>query len=151
MSSYDIQIISDEDLSEIEQIENSAHISPWSRSIFNSSLGKNSHNFLLKVDGIIAGYYFTRFIAGEMTLENICVSPDFQGQGIGSVLMAHLIELAKQLNSIDILLEVRQSNHAALALYKKHGFSIQGVRKGYYSLPNNAREDAILMNINSQS
>jgi ribosomal-protein-alanine N-acetyltransferase len=40
--------------------------------------------------------------------------------------------------------EVRPSNTAALALYKKLGFKMLGIRKGYYSIP---PEDAIVLGL----
>ena len=43
-----------------------------------------------------------------------------------------------------MLLEVRQSNHAAICLYRKLGFAQIGVRRGYYHAP---EEDALLMQL----
>ena len=44
-----------------------------------------------------------------------------------------------------LLLEVRESNAAAQALYRKHGFADMARRRGYYSLSDGAREDALIM------
>ena len=41
-----------------------------------------------------------------------------------------------------VLLEVRRSNDPAIGLYRKHGFSVFGVRKKYYA---DNDEDAIEM------
>jgi ribosomal-protein-alanine N-acetyltransferase len=43
-----------------------------------------------------------------------------------------------------ITLEVRPSNSAALALYKKLGFRLLGIRKGYYTIP---PEDALVLGL----
>ena len=137
-----------QDLPLLAQIESEAHISPWSIGVFESSMGKNTHNYVLERDGELLGYYFAKNIAGELTLENICVASNHQGQGLASVLMEHLFVLMQEVSAFDILLEVRASNTSAINLYKKHGFEIQGIRKNYYSTPNSDREDAILMNLN---
>ena len=41
-----------------------------------------------------------------------------------------------------IHLEVRESNHSAIALYRKMGFSEDGIRRDYYESP---VENALLM------
>jgi ribosomal-protein-alanine N-acetyltransferase len=46
-----------------------------------------------------------------------------------------------------VLLEVRPSNHRALAVYQRYGFARIGIRRGYYPAENNTREDAIVMRI----
>lgn len=134
------------DLPSICTIEQITHVSPWSEGIFHGSFGQRNHNFVAEREGLILGYLFTSFIAGELTLENICVAKEAQGQGIGQALMKKLFQLANELTAQDIWLEVRASNISAVGLYKKFDFMQQGVRKNYYSIPGStAKEDAILM------
>lgn len=130
----------------IYEIEQLAHISPWSEGLINGSFSDRNHNYVAEANGVVVGYLFTSFIAGELTLENICVAKGSQGQGIGHKLMDCLLQLATDLNALDIWLEVRESNTSAIALYVKSGFSQQGVRKNYYSVPDStAKENALLM------
>lgn len=134
------------DLPVICSIEQAAHVSPWSEGIFKGSFSQRNYNFIAEQEGKVLGYLFTSFIAGELTLENICVAEQAQRKGVGQALMAQLFQLADKLTALDIWLEVRASNVAAIELYKKFGFTEQGVRKNYYSIPNSsAKEDAILM------
>ncbi|MCZ6831549.1 MAG: hypothetical protein O7F73_18545, partial [Gammaproteobacteria bacterium] len=49
--------------------------------------------------------------------------------------------------AVRCLLEVRCSNGGAIALYRKHGFTEDGVRKNYYPT-DGGREDALLMSLN---
>lgn len=134
------------DLTQIDNIEQRAHVSPWSKSLLASSFGERNHNVLVEVNGEICGYLFSSFVAGELTLENICVANDKQGLGLGSKLMQQLDVIAESLDAEEIWLEVRVSNLAAIHLYEKFGFRQQGTRKNYYSLPqSNEKEDALLM------
>ena len=137
---------------QIWQIEAEAHLTPWSEQIITSSFGPRSHNFgLFKPNrGLdeLVGYYFAESVAGEMTLENMCVGVDHQGKGYARQLMAHLIEQGKALNNEELWLEVRASNVPAIALYRSYGFESISVRKAYYKIPNsNQREDAWLMKL----
>jgi putative acetyltransferase len=60
----------------------------------------------------------------------ICVHPDFQGQGIGSALMAEMCHLADDwLNLVRLELSVASDNAAAIALYTKFGFVTEGEAK----------------------
>lgn len=60
------------------------------------------------------------------------VRDDMQGKGVGSALMAAIIELAEQwLNVIRIELTVYTDNAPAVALYKKFGFEIEGTHRCY--------------------
>ena len=56
--------------------------------------------------------------------------------------MNEIFDRAKEKECHSIFLEVRESNVAAVELYKSYGFVSTGKRKGYYSNP---KEDALLM------
>lgn len=57
----------------------------------------------------------------------ICVHPDFQGRGAGHALVAEMLRLADNwLNLLRIELMVVSDNAPAIALYKKHGFVVEG-------------------------
>jgi ribosomal-protein-alanine acetyltransferase len=77
----------------------------------------------------------------EWEVENIAVDEKSRRLGVGSRLLSDFIELARSKNANAIFLEVRQSNQAARALYKKFGFVDAGTRKSYYSNPS---EDAVV-------
>jgi putative acetyltransferase len=60
------------------------------------------------------------------------VHPDFHNQGVGSALMEAAIDLAnKWLNLTRLDLEVYTDNAAAIHLYEKHGFEIEGTKRRY--------------------
>lgn len=97
----------------------------------------------------IVGFAGIWLLADEAHIVNIAVRQEYRRQGIGELLLISLIELAIEINASLITLEVRASNDAARCLYGKYGFTVRGVRRGYYS---DNREDAVIMtvdNINS--
>jgi len=89
----------------------------------------------------LCGFVLARLAGGDCELENIFVSPQKQHRGLGSRLVRSLASASRKHNAARILLEVRESNTAARALYEKCGFAITGRRPNYYTDP---IEDAVL-------
>jgi len=90
----------------------------------------------------VQAFLIARFGTAECELENLVVAAVHRRRGFGSQLLQSLIATAQQRNIERILLEVRESNEAARALYGKFGFRSDGKRKAYYTRPT---EDAILL------
>lgn len=60
------------------------------------------------------------------------VHPDSQGQGVGSALLAAAVDLADNwLNVHRLELQVYADNAAAIHLYQKFGFAIEGTLRDY--------------------
>jgi ribosomal-protein-alanine N-acetyltransferase len=70
------------------------------------------------------------------------VRQEYQGRGLGELLLIATIDLARELKASMMTLEVRVSNLVAQNLYGKYGFAKAGLRRGYY-LDNH--EDAVIM------
>jgi ribosomal-protein-alanine N-acetyltransferase len=92
-------------------------------------------------DDTVQGFLIARQIGPEWELENIAVVADAQRRGLGSALVRHFLDMVKQRAGESVFLEVRESNTAARALYREHGFVQTGRRRGYYQHPD---EDAVL-------
>ena len=73
-----------------------------------------------------------------------CV-PEYRRQGLAGRLLMSWQQACAEQGVRRLLLEVRDSNHAAQQLYVKHGFQAYTRRRQYYSLPDGTREDAVLM------
>jgi len=95
----------------------------------------------------VYGYYDNDELVGfihisksyeTIDIVNIVVDINKRKMGIGYKLIDYVAHLFSDVNNI--MLEVRDSNEAAINLYKKYGFEIINVRKKYYG-----NEDAIIM------
>lgn len=65
----------------------------------------------------------------------ISVRKDMWGKGVGSMLMEHIIDFAKNVAKVDIVaLQVRSDNERAIHLYEKYGFEKFGTFKGYLKI-----------------
>ncbi|MDO6718788.1 ribosomal protein S18-alanine N-acetyltransferase [Psychrosphaera sp. 1_MG-2023] len=139
-------------ISQIVSVEQQSHLTPWSEKTIEGSFGSRSHNFGLfkkaKPLDELVGYCFTDLVAGELSIENICIAKQHQNKGHGGQLLGQVLEQAVVLNADQVFLEVRASNQAAIALYHRYGFVECGRRKQYYSIPDsNLKEDAIMMSL----
>ena len=132
------------DLDAVTSIEQRAYGYPWSRGIFIDCLRVPYVCELLEQAGSAVGYAIMSISADEAHLLNLCLDPRLQGRGLGARLLDHMTELARDRRVAVIYLEVRPSNAAALALYRRAGFSRIGVRKAYYRA-GPAREDALVL------
>jgi len=132
------------DIAAVTAIENQAHSHPWSEKLFLSNFGQRYFNHALLLNDTVIGYFVASAVAGEVTLMNIAISPEQQGQGAGQYLLQFLLDYARQSNQLEIWLEVRASNQQALNLYQKLGFVEVDIRKAYYPAEN-GREDAVIM------
>jgi ribosomal-protein-alanine N-acetyltransferase len=62
----------------------------------------------------------------------MAVATSHWGQGIGSALLQALLAEAAGRGCAEIFLEVRVDNPRAQQLYRRHGFTDAGLRRGYY-------------------
>jgi N6-L-threonylcarbamoyladenine synthase len=100
--------------------------------------------------GEIVGYVSGQIFAGQLSVLRIAVVRRARRAGIASGLLSRLIEDARSLGASEIILEVRESNAAAQALYGHFGLAEIARRPRYYSPLNGSksaadREDAIVM------
>ena len=92
--------------------------------------------------GIVVGFLGAWHVVDEAHVVGVGVGREYQGKGVGELLLIGAIHQASANGMSTVTLEVRPSNVAAVNLYSKYGFKECGVRKGYYT---DDREDAIIM------
>jgi ribosomal-protein-alanine N-acetyltransferase len=132
------------DLGAVMAIETSVYAHPWTPGNFSDSLAAGYHCWIVECGGEIAGYTVVAITAEDAHLLNLSIAGPCQRRGLGRELLAFAVKLARDYAARSILLEVRPSNEAALALYAAAGFLVIGTRKGYYPA-GEGREDAIVL------
>lgn len=118
----------------------------WSSIMYASSLG-SSHDtvWLCRSGQHIQGAAVVMQVLDEAHLQNFFIHHASQRQGLATQLLTHVMQQARAQGAGHMFLEVRSSNAAAQALYRKHGFDEYARRKAYYRNPDGQREDALLM------
>jgi len=92
-----------------------------------------------EVDGVTVGFLLWRSLPDdEYEILNLAVGAGQRRQGVASRLLGEFLSGVTGA----VYLEVRESNEAARALYRRWAFSEEGVRRGYYHRP---VEDAVVM------
>ena len=114
------------DVDRIVEIEELAYPFPWSRGIFEDCLRVGYACFGLQIGKDLAGYTIFNWAAGEAHLLNLCLHPQWQGRGYGSLLLEYTINQVARLENESIFLEVRASNPRAVSLYENRGFKLIG-------------------------
>ena len=93
-------------------------------------------------DGKICAYGGMIIAVDEGQITNIATHPDYRRRGYGRAIVEALIKYAKNNRLDSISLEVRESNRAAIDLYSKLGFKVEGKRRDFYTKP---IENALIM------
>ena len=140
----EIRAMRREDLEAVSALENASYEFPWSLGIFSDCLKASHPCWVLCSDGEVAGYGILSVAAGEAHVLNLCIGPDWRGQGLGRHLLGRLLDVARWSGAERIFLEVRPSNPVAQQLYESVGFTTIGRRPRYYPAKG-GREDAIVM------
>lgn len=139
----EIRAMTPRDIPAIYAIEARAYDFPWSEKIFADCLRAGYSGVVLECHGEACGYGMLSVAVGEAHLLNLCIDPEIQRQGFGSLLLNYLIDKACALGGKQMFLEVRPSNNAARRMYDKAGFNEIGLRRNYYRA-SSGHEDAIV-------
>lgn len=84
------------------------------------------------VDGVVHGFVSYRLVVDELEIVDVGVRADRRRRGVAKALLGALLDGARRAGAGRAVLEVGESNAAALALYRGLGFVPCGRRPGYY-------------------
>ena len=132
-----------EDVEAVMDNELSAYEHPWTNGIFRDCLRVGYCCWVMELGEQVIGHGVMSVAAGESHILNICVSPQYQGRGLGRKILQRLLGLARDHKVATAFLEVRCSNRIAQLLYESEGFNEIGQRRGYYP-GTKGREDALV-------
>jgi ribosomal-protein-alanine N-acetyltransferase len=102
-----------------------------------------SYFYLAKTPaGAIVGFCSFWHVLEELHINNLAVMPEVRRTHMGTALLLRVLQDGAKLGARRATLEVRRSNEPAQKLYEKFGFTVNGVRRLYYSNP---PEDALVL------
>lgn len=96
---------------------------------------------------VMAGYVLSSNLGDMFEVLQITVASAYQRQGIATQLLSLSKKKAQSLGCKRVVLEVRETNLGAIALYQRLGFQLDGVRKNYYRNAQGIAENALLMSL----
>ena len=116
----------------------------WSAAMSEADFANEHAEYYVMVRGLdeLVAYVSLHHILDEATINTVYVTPDWRQYGLGTRLLAFVLEQLEARAILNLFLEVRAGNTAARALYTGAGFDELVVRRGYYHAPT---DDAIIM------
>ena len=140
-STVDLRPMTADDIDAALGLEERVYAQAWSRQVFTDELDQPTRRYLVAdVAGSLAGYGGVMLVGDEAHITTVVVDPLHRQSRIGTRLMLALVDKALGAGAKALTLEVRVSNEAAQALYRRFGMAPVGVRKQYYR-----DEDALIM------
>ena len=132
----------------LAELETLCFSEPWSEKALSEEIDNPAAYFVTAVEGdTVLGYGGMHTVLGESYIDNIAVFPEYRGRGVGRAITQALIDRAKADDGLFNTLEVRTSNTPAIGLYAALGFETAGVRKRFYTDP---EEDGLIMTLSFQ-
>jgi ribosomal-protein-alanine N-acetyltransferase len=130
-----------DDVPSLVGLEARCYSHPWSPRMFEEAVRAAPGRVLVlrarRPDGGVGILAYCAFQAagGEAEIHNLAVDPGHRRRGLGRRLLDLALARAARRGARSVVLEVRESNQAALRLYRAMGFATVGVREGYYEQP----------------
>ena len=131
-------------LEDLERLERICFSRPWSKRMLGEELENQCAAFLVAEDenGTVLGYAGLLVMLDEGYITHVAVFPEYRRLGVAAKIIDVYMNFAAANDLAFLTLEVRPSNEAAIALYRRFGFEEVGRRKNYYDLP---KEDALIL------
>ena len=131
------------DIDRVAEIERLVQTHPWSKQQFQESLASYQCTVNEQSNQAV-GFCILQPVLDEANLLLMAIHPSQQGKGLGYELLDYSIQQLKN-NPVQVFLEVRESNLAAIRLYEKTDFHQIDLRKNYYPNLDGTKEHAVIM------
>lgn len=140
---YRIRPASLADVPSLAELERVCFSDPWTAAGIRETIQyETARAFVAEDQDQIVGYVMARISGEEGEILDLAVRPELRRRGIGRQLLLSVWNALGSEGVRELYLEVRESNRAAIELYRGHGFRPVGLRPRYYRNP---AEDAIVL------
>ncbi|MBR0061389.1 MAG: ribosomal protein S18-alanine N-acetyltransferase [Selenomonadaceae bacterium] len=99
---------------------------------YRAAIDERQEFWVAERDGKVIACAGAEIDSDTAEIESLAVDPEYRRQGVATILLIKLLDAIKKRGATFIVLEVRPSNKAAIALYKSFGFQIVEREKDYY-------------------
>lgn len=146
---YALESLTEQDSPAIARIHHEDFPRPWTDGEFASLLGQDAvFGYAARETGRGAaapvGFVLARLAAGEGEILTVAVARAHRRQGLGWRLMDAVLRELHVQRAEALFLEVDETNHAAITLYRRLGFFEVGKRPSYYQTAG-GRSGALVM------
>ncbi len=123
-----------DDVDAVVALERDCFADPWGEDSVAAELaGAGRIVRVAAAPGGLIGWSSTSVVAETADLLRVAVDPAVRGRGLGRVLVADVVDRAREAGAERVLLEVAESNAPARALYAATGFREIHRRRRYYA------------------
>jgi len=138
------------DITWVMTIEELIFPTPWKASAYEYEVTQNRlarykvlTAQMMDTPERVIGYAGLWKLSDEAHISTLGVHPDWQGKGLGELLLLDIMWVSFNIGAVLTTLEVRKGNKVAQALYDKYDFEVVGERRRYYQ----GTEDALIMTV----
>jgi ribosomal-protein-alanine N-acetyltransferase len=141
-----------DDLDRVMEIEKDGFAHPWSADLIRREMVHDWSTLLVAEQtragpggiplDVVVGFIVYWLVHDELHVLNIAVALDERRKGAARALLEEAAARGRRAGAVLATLEVRRSNHGAIALYRTLGYRQVGIRPNYYV---DEGEDAIVM------
>ncbi len=135
-TSIRIRLMEPADLPAVQEVDQAAFAPLWRLSLeaFQRALPRSSLATVAEDSGAVVGYQMSTASTSGGHLARLAVHPSMQGQGIGRVLLADVLQRFQRWGALRVTVNTQEDNETSLALYCKAGFRRTEERYPVYEL-----------------
>lgn len=119
-----------EDLEDVYRVDRLAFEFIWrnSRSQLKAAFREAFSSTVVEYEGRVQGYQISTWSPQGGHLARLAVNPEYQSQGMGSALLADLLDRFLDHGILEVSVNTQAENLSSLDLYRKFGFRLQEAR-----------------------